>query len=71
MSLTARMSAFFLGALAVVLAGFSMTLYLLARTYLHRQVEERLTAAAPCSPVTACASTWPRSAPTATADPST
>jgi heavy metal sensor kinase len=39
------MSAFFLGALAVVLAGFSMTLYLLARTYLHRQVEERLTAA--------------------------
>jgi heavy metal sensor kinase len=39
------MSAFFLGALAVVLAGFSTTLYLLARTYLHRQVEERLTAA--------------------------
>jgi heavy metal sensor kinase len=39
------MSAFFLGALAVVLAGFSLTLYLLARTYLHRQVEERLTAA--------------------------
>src|SRR5262249_43223364 len=44
-SLTARMSAFFLGALAVVLAGFSTTLYLLAHTYLHRQVEERLTAA--------------------------
>jgi signal transduction histidine kinase len=39
------MSAFFLGALAVVLAGFSTTLYLLAHTYLHRQVEERLTAA--------------------------
>ena len=45
MSLSGRMSAFFLGALAVVLAGFSTTLYLLARTYLHRQVEERLTAA--------------------------
>jgi heavy metal sensor kinase len=39
------MSAFFLAALAVVLAGFSTTLYLLARTYLHRQVEERLAAA--------------------------
>jgi heavy metal sensor kinase len=45
MSLTARLSAFFLGALAVVLLGFSTTLYLLARTYLERQVNERLTAA--------------------------
>jgi len=44
-SLTTRMSAFLLGVLAVVLAGFSTTLYLLARTYLHRQVEERLTTA--------------------------
>jgi signal transduction histidine kinase len=39
------MSAFFLVALAVVLAGFSAALYLLARSYLHRQVEERLAAA--------------------------
>ena len=45
MSLTTRMSAFFLVALAVVLAGFSAALYLLARSYLHRQVEERLAAA--------------------------
>ena len=34
MSLTTRVSAFFLAALALVLAGFSATLYLLARTYL-------------------------------------
>jgi heavy metal sensor kinase len=39
------MSAFFLVALALVLAGFSATLYLLARSYLHRQAEERLVAA--------------------------
>ncbi len=45
MSLTGRLSAFFLGALAVVLAGFSLTLYLLAQTYLHRQAGERLAAA--------------------------
>ncbi len=45
MSLTTRMSAFFLVALAVVLAGFSATLYLLARTYLYRQAEERLATA--------------------------
>jgi heavy metal sensor kinase len=44
-SLNTRLSAFFLGALAVVLAGFSTTLYLLARTNLHRHVEVRLTAA--------------------------
>ena len=45
MSLTARVSAFLLAALAVVLAGFSGGLYLLARTYLYRQVDERLEAA--------------------------
>jgi heavy metal sensor kinase len=42
MTLTTRLSLFFLGALALVLAGFSTTLYMLARTYLHRQVEDRL-----------------------------
>ena len=42
MSLTTRLSAFFLIALAVVLAGFSGALYLLARTYLVRQLDERL-----------------------------
>jgi heavy metal sensor kinase len=44
MTLTARLSWFSLGALAVVLAGFSMCLYLLARTYLYRQAEDRLEA---------------------------
>ena len=42
MSLTTRVSAFFLIALAVVLASFSGALYLLARTYLVRQLDERL-----------------------------
>src|SRR4051794_40679407 len=42
MSLATRFTAFFLVALAVVLGGFSGTLYLLARTYLHRQLDERL-----------------------------
>lgn len=45
MSLTARVSAFFLTLLAVVLVGFSATLYLMARSYLYRQVDERLDAA--------------------------
>jgi two-component system, OmpR family, sensor kinase len=45
MSLAARLSTFFLAALAVVLVGFSVSLFLLARTYLHRQVEQRLQAA--------------------------
>lgn len=45
MSLAGRLTAFFLTALALVLAGFSTTLYLLARSYLHRQVDERLEAA--------------------------
>ena len=42
MTLTTRLSLFFLGALALVLAGFSTTLYFLARSYLYEQVEERL-----------------------------
>jgi two-component system, OmpR family, sensor kinase len=42
MSLATRLSAFFLMALALVLAGFSGTLYLLARTYLVRELDERL-----------------------------
>ncbi len=45
MTLTGRLSAFSLAALAVVLVGFSTALYLLARAHLHRQVEERLGAA--------------------------
>lgn len=44
MTLTARLSWFSLGALAVVLAGFSVCLFLVARTYLYRQAEERLDA---------------------------
>lgn len=44
MTLTARLSWFSLGALAAVLAGFSVSLYLLARTYLERQAEDRLEA---------------------------
>ena len=45
MTLAARLSAFFLVALAVVLGGFSAALYLLARAHLHRQADERLAAA--------------------------
>jgi signal transduction histidine kinase len=45
MTLTARLSVFFLTALAVVLAAFSTILYLLAYSYLHHQVDERLAAA--------------------------
>jgi heavy metal sensor kinase len=45
MTLAARLSAFFLAALALVLVGFSASLYLLARAYLNRQVDERLAAA--------------------------
>jgi heavy metal sensor kinase len=45
MSLNTRLSAFFLLTLALVLAGFSVSLYFLARTHLHRQAEERLRAA--------------------------
>ena len=42
MSLATRLSAFFLIAIAVVLAGFSGSLYLLARNHLVRQLDERL-----------------------------
>ncbi len=42
MSLATRISAFLLIALALVLAGFSGTLYLLARGYLARQIDDRL-----------------------------
>jgi two-component system, OmpR family, sensor kinase len=45
MSLTARLSAFFLAALAVVLIGFSTALFVLARAYLYRRVDERLVSA--------------------------
>jgi signal transduction histidine kinase len=45
MSLATRLSAFFLIALALVLAGFSGTVYLLARSYLVRDLDERLQAA--------------------------
>jgi signal transduction histidine kinase len=45
MTLSTRLSLFFLTTLALVLVGFSITLYLLARMYLHRQSEERLEAA--------------------------
>jgi signal transduction histidine kinase len=41
-TLVSRVSLFFLGALALVLAGFSVTLYLAASSYLQRQTEERL-----------------------------
>ena len=42
MSLTNRLSLFFLAALAAVLAGFSLTLYSLARAHLRAQLDERL-----------------------------
>jgi len=42
MALTTRLMLLLLGTLALVLGGFSATLYLLADRYLHRQVEERL-----------------------------
>ncbi len=45
MSLATRLSAFFLIAMAMVLAGFSGTLYLLARSYLVHELDERLLAA--------------------------
>jgi two-component system OmpR family sensor kinase len=44
-SLTTRLSTFFLAALALVLVGFSLTLLLLTHTYLRRQAEERLASA--------------------------
>jgi heavy metal sensor kinase len=45
LTLTTRLSLFFLATLALVLGGFSTTLYFLARAYLHQQSEERLEAA--------------------------
>ncbi len=45
MSLTFRLLTFFLVGLAVVLASFSATLVVLARSYLHRQLDDRLEAA--------------------------
>ncbi|HLN32671.1 MAG TPA: ATP-binding protein [Gemmataceae bacterium] len=45
MSLTARLSAFFLGSLAFVLVAFSATLYFLANAYLHRQLDGRMESA--------------------------
>ena len=42
MSLATRLSAFFLLALALVLAGFSGALYLLARNYLVQEFDKRL-----------------------------
>jgi len=45
MSLATRVSAFFLAALAAVLGGFSVTLYLLARSHLHHDLDEAMTVA--------------------------
>jgi heavy metal sensor kinase len=45
LKLTTRLSLFFLTTLALVLVGFSVTLFLFVRLYLHRQSEERLDAA--------------------------
>jgi signal transduction histidine kinase len=42
MSLATRLSGFFLASLAVVLGGFSVTLYLLARSHFQRDLDERL-----------------------------
>jgi signal transduction histidine kinase len=42
MSITNRLSLFFLAALGLVLAGFSLTLYLLANRHLHHQTDHRL-----------------------------
>ena len=42
MSLAARVSGFFLFTLALVLAGVSVTLYLLSSAHLHRDLDERL-----------------------------
>jgi heavy metal sensor kinase len=44
-TLTTRLSLFFLGMLALVLVGFSGALYVVAHHHLHRQTEERLDAA--------------------------
>ena len=46
MTLTTRLTAVALAALAVVLAGFSAALYLVAREHLYRRADDRLAAAA-------------------------
>jgi heavy metal sensor kinase len=43
MSLATRLSAFFLAALALALAGFSVTLYLFAGAHFQRDMDERMT----------------------------
>ena len=45
MTLAARLSWFFLAALALALLGFSIGLYVLAHVHLHRQLDDRLQAA--------------------------
>src|SRR5262249_31969113 len=45
-TLTTRLSLFFLAAVAVVLAAFSATLYALAHHHLHQQLDDRLAASA-------------------------
>lgn len=45
MSLTNRLSVFFLAALAVVLAGFSLALFILAHEHLHARSDHRLDSA--------------------------
>lgn len=45
MTLTRRLCLFFLTTLAVVLLGFSATLYVLAGNYLHRQAGDHLMSA--------------------------
>jgi signal transduction histidine kinase len=42
MTLTNRFSIFLLGVLALVLVGFTSALYLMARAYLHRELDDRL-----------------------------
>jgi heavy metal sensor kinase len=44
-TLTGRLNLFFLSALALVLVGFSIALYLFARHHLYRQTDERLNSA--------------------------
>ncbi|MBI3407482.1 MAG: HAMP domain-containing protein [Planctomycetes bacterium] len=45
MTLTNRLSAFFLGFLGLVLVGFSVSVFFLVRNHLYRQVDDRLEAA--------------------------
>ncbi len=44
MTLVGRLLLFFLAALAFVLIGFSVTLFLLARSHLYRQLDDRVSA---------------------------